>query len=29
MENLTIKTFKEKIMDFENNDKEWEFEGKL
>ena len=29
MENLTIKTFKEKIMDFENNDKEWEFKGKL
>jgi len=29
MEHLTIETFKEKIMDFENTKDEWKFEGEL
>lgn len=29
MENLTMITFKEKIMDFEANKSDWKFEGKL
>lgn len=29
MENLTMTTFKEKIMDFESNKSDWKFEGKL
>lgn len=29
MENLTIETFKEKIMDFETNKEGWKFEGQL
>lgn len=29
MENLTMTTFKEKIMDFEANKSDWKFEGKL
>lgn len=29
MENLTLNTFKEKIMDHEKNAGKWTFEGKL
>lgn len=29
MEHLTIETFKNKIMDFENSKDEWKFEGEL
>jgi len=29
LEHLTLETFKEKIMDFENNKEDWKFEGEL
>lgn len=29
LEHLTLETFKEKIMDFENNKEDWKFQGEL